>query len=143
MTSEIIRLGQGLTVSFYLDAAQTDGQFTFFKVTIEPGAKVPAAHYHENFDETIFVLKGQLSLQVDDELLLLNAGECKFISRGRIHSFKNESDSVVEVTAYANPGVLTANYFKDLLDVLKQGGPELPVEVKAVMNRYGLMPVAS
>ena len=139
---EVINLSPGLQIHFYLDGADTDDQFTMFKVVIQPQAKVPAAHYHENFDETLYGLKGVLNLMVDDENIQLGPGDHYFIKRGKVHSFFNNSDEVVEFLAFANPGVFTARYFKDLLVILNAGGPPDPAQLKSVMMRYGLVPVA-
>ncbi|MFC7524110.1 cupin domain-containing protein [Parapedobacter sp. GCM10030251] len=141
--SEIIELGNGVEIHFCLDAGDTNAQFTLFKVVVHPNAKVPAAHYHENFDETLYGLKGSLTLTVDDETLRLNPGDCCFIKRGRVHSFHNDTSEPAEMLAYANPGVFTAHYFKDLLQVLNAGGPPDMARMKQIMLQYGLVPVAN
>ena len=141
--SEIIDLGNGIEIHFCLDAADTNDQFTLFKVVIHPNAKVPAAHYHDNFDETLYGLKGTLSLTVDDQILKLSPNDHYFIKRGRIHGFTNDTTETVEILAYANPGVFTANYFKDLLGVMKAGSPPDLSKMKSIMLEYGLVPVTS
>lgn len=143
MTNEVINLGNGLEIHFCLDASDTGAQFTMFKVVIHPHAKVPAAHYHDNFDETLYGLKGRLTLTVDDHVLELAPGDHYFIKRGRVHSFTNNTHEVVEILAFANPGVFTANYFKDVLGVLKAGGPPDMGKLKAIMLQHGLVPVAN
>lgn len=143
MTNEVIDLGNGLEIHFCLDASDTGAQFTMFKVVIHPNAKVPAAHYHDNFDETLFGLKGTLTLTVDDHVMELHPGDYYFIKRGRIHSFTNSTDQIVEILAYANPGVFTSNYFKDILSVLKAGGPPDMARLKEIMIQHGLVPVAN
>ena len=140
---EIINLGNGLEIHFCLDATDTNAQFTMFKVVIHPNAKVPAAHYHENFDETIYGLKGSLTLSVDDQIITLGPGDFHFVKRGRVHNFINQTDETVEVLAFANPGVLTANYFKDLLGIFEAGGPPDMGKLKSIMLEYGLVPVVS
>ncbi|WP_177196929.1 cupin domain-containing protein [Dyadobacter koreensis] len=142
-TSEIINLGIGLEIHFCLDAADTNAQFTMFKVVIHPNAKVPAAHYHENFDETIYGLKGSLTLIVDDQIITLGPGDYQFINRGSVHNLINQTDEIVEILAFANPGIFTANYFKDLLGVLKVGGPPDKAKLNSIMLQYGLIPVSS
>ncbi|MET0463396.1 MAG: cupin domain-containing protein [Chitinophagaceae bacterium] len=141
--TEVIDLGNGLEIHFCLDAMDTNGQFTMFRVVIHPHAKVPSAHYHDNFDETIYGLKGTLTLTVDDVTIQLQPGDHHFIKRGRIHSFTNESSETVEILAFANPGVFTANYFKDLLSVLRAGGPPDMARLKDIMRQYGLVAVAN
>ena len=83
-TSEIINFDIGIEIHFCLDAADTNAQFAMFKVVIHPNAKVPAAHYHENFDETIYGLKGSLTLTVDDHIITLDPGDYHFIKRGQM-----------------------------------------------------------
>ncbi|WP_460639857.1 cupin domain-containing protein [Larkinella harenae] len=141
--SEVINLGNGLEVHFCLDASDTNAQFTLFKVVIHPNAKVPAAHYHDNFDETLYGIKGSLTLTVDDQILQLNPGDHYFIKRGRIHSFTNNTSETVEILAFANPGVFTSNYFKDLLGIMRAGGPPDMGKIKKIMLEYGLVPVAN
>lgn len=140
---EIINLGNGLEIHFCLDATDTNAQFTMFKVVIHPNAKVPVAHYHENFDETIYGLKGSLTLTVDDQIITLGPGDFHFVKRGRVHNFINQTDETVEVLAFANPGVLTANYFKDLLGIFQAAGPPDMGKLKSIMLEYGLVPVVS
>lgn len=141
--SEVINLGNGLEIHFCLDAADTNAQFTLFKCVIHPNAKVPAAHYHDNFDETLYGLKGSLTLSVDDQVVQLGPGDHYFIKRGRVHSFYNNTDETVEILAYANPGVFTSNYFKDILGIISAGGPPDMGRLKEVMLQYGLVPVAN
>jgi len=141
--TEIIKLGNGLEIHFCLDAPDTASQFTMFRVVIHPDAKVPAAHYHENFDETLYGLRGVLTLSVDDEQIQLRPGDHYFIKRGKIHSFRNHTNQTVEILAFANPGVFTANYFKDLSGIVNAGGPPDINRMKAVMLQYGLIPVAN
>lgn len=138
----IIHLGNGLEIHFCLDAQETNHQFTLFKVVIHPEAKVPAAHYHDNFDETLYGLKGALTLMVDDETIILNPGDHYFIKRGRVHAFTNRTSETVEILAFANPGLFTAQYFKDLLGVMQAGGPPDMDQLKSIMRAYGLVPVA-
>ena len=142
-SSEIINLGNGLEIHFCLDAADTNAQFTLFKCLIHPNTKVPAAHYHDNFDETLYGLKGSLTLSVDDQVVQLGPGDHYFIKRGRVHGFYNQTDETVEILAYANPGVFTSNYFKDILGIISPGSPPDMARLKEVMLQYGLVPVVN
>ena len=140
--NEIIDLGPGLEIHYCLDAADTDSQFTMFKVIVHPDAKVPAAHYHDNFDETFMGIRGSLTVRVDEEQFQLVPGEHRFIKRGQVHGFHNETDETVEFLAFAVPGIFTANYFRDLRTVLTAGGPPDKAKLKEVMLSHGLIPSA-
>ena len=39
-----------------------------FEFLVPVGAKVPLPHYHESFDETIYVLEGIMTFTVDGKL---------------------------------------------------------------------------
>lgn len=54
---EIIRVGQ-IEIRFRLDAPRTAGAFTMFEFGVPVAARVPVAHYHEAFDETLYGLDG-------------------------------------------------------------------------------------
>ena len=65
---EVIKFG-GFEVHFCLEASDTKGQLTMFKCVINAGAKIPVPHYHENFDETVYGLKGIATYTVDGKQL--------------------------------------------------------------------------
>ncbi|QHV99436.1 cupin domain-containing protein [Spirosoma endbachense] len=140
--TEIIRLGAGLEIHILLDTLDTNRQFTLFKVIVEPAAKVPAAHYHDQFDETIYGLKGLLTLTIDGKTIELAPGECCFVPKGAVHRFENKTAESVELLAYAQSGVFGATYFRELAEVINVGGPPDAGKLKAIMLSYGLVPVS-
>lgn len=138
---EIITISTGLEIHCYLDVNDTNRQLSLFKAVIHPNAKVPAAHYHDHFDETIYCLKGTIALSVDGKAFEMSVGECYFIPRGAVHKFENKSEETVEVLCFANPGVFGADYFKDIAAVINAGGSPDMMKIKEVMLSHGLVPV--
>ncbi|MBD2705232.1 cupin domain-containing protein [Spirosoma sp. BT702] len=138
--TEII-LGGGLAIYFYLEAEDTNQQLTMFKVVIHPNARVPAAHYHQHFDETIYCLKGLIHFTIDGNPVELRAGDYYFIPRGTPHGFVNKTQETVEMLCYVTPGVFSSAYFKEIAAVLNAGGPPDMQQLKAIMLRHGLVPV--
>ena len=55
MTSETIRMG-GLELRFLQTKDETAGSLDAFEMTVQPNARMPVAHYHESWDETIYGL---------------------------------------------------------------------------------------
>lgn len=53
MKDEIIRVGQ-IGIRFLLEAAETNGSVAMFEFTLPAGAKMPQAHSHKDYDETIY-----------------------------------------------------------------------------------------
>ena len=138
---EIIKFG-GMEVHFCLDANDTKGSLTMFKCVISPGAKIAAAHYHENFDETVYGLKGIATYTVDGRTIELGASDSLFIPRGAIHSFANKTNETIEFLCVANPGVFGPDFFKDMADIINAGGPPDMEKLKKTMLHHGLVPVA-
>jgi quercetin dioxygenase-like cupin family protein len=54
---ELIRMG-GLELRFLQSKESTEGSLDFFEMTVQPGARVPVAHYHQSWDETVYGLSG-------------------------------------------------------------------------------------
>ncbi|WP_461082833.1 cupin domain-containing protein [Spirosoma flavus] len=102
-----------------------------FKVVIHPNARVPAAHYHQHFDETIYGNPVELA-----------AGDYYFIPRGTPQGFVNKTQETVEMLCYVTPGVFGSTYFKEIAAVLNAGGPPDMQQLKAIIFRHGLVPVA-
>jgi len=130
-----------IEVQFCLDANDTNGQMTVFECRIRPGAKVPVPHYHEAFDETVYVLEGTGVFNLGGVDVELSAGESGFVPRGVPHGFVNKADSLLRFLAIVTPGVFGESYFIEIAEVLNAGGPPDVPKLMAVMARHGLVPV--
>ncbi|MGP5407560.1 cupin domain-containing protein [Psychrobacter celer] len=68
--------------------------FGLHLVRVEPGDETTQHHYHEESDEFIYVLSGELSLRYGDKTYPLSAGDfVGFPAYGAAHSMRNDSDS--------------------------------------------------
>jgi len=138
---EVIKFG-GMEVHYCLDANDTRSKLTMFKCVISAGAKIAAAHYHENFDETVYGLKGVATYTVDGKTIELHPGDSLFIPRGAVHAFANKSNETIEFLCYCSPGLMGPDYFKDIAEIINAGGPPDMAKLKQVMLNHGLVPVA-
>jgi quercetin dioxygenase-like cupin family protein len=132
-----------IEIQFYLDASDTNGAMTMFECRIAPGAKVPVPHYHEHFDETVFMLEGIGNFILGDQQLELHPGQAAFIPRGVVHGFINKTGNMMRFLSTATPGIFGPEYFQEIAAVLNAGGPPNMQALIAVMTRHGLKPVAS
>lgn len=139
MKSETINAGQ-ITIDFLLEAADTNGSAAMFEFTVPVGAKVPIAHYHENFDETIYGLAGVMTFTVEGKEVDIASGETCFIPRGAIHGFNNLRQEDAKALAVITPALLGPNYFKEVADILNAGGPPDLEKLKLVTAKHGLIP---
>lgn len=85
--------------------AESNGQL----VKIAKGTGELVWHTHNNEDELFIVFKGQLTLQLRDENIVLNAGEMYVVPKGVEHCPKAEPDThfmMIEPASTAHTGEL-------------------------------------
>ena len=140
MKKETIKAGQ-LTIDFLLEAADTNGTAAMFEFTVPSGARVPAPHYHEHFDETIYGVEGIMTFAVDDKAIDIGPGETLFIPRGVVHGFDNLKQETAKALAVITPALLGPDYFKEIAAIINAGGPPDVEKLKATMTKHGLIPV--
>ncbi|WP_083606139.1 cupin domain-containing protein [Psychrobacter sp. Cmf 22.2] len=69
-------------------------KFGLHLVRVEPGDETTQHHYHEESDEFVYVLSGQLLLHYGEECYQLAAGDfVGFPAHGAAHSMINDSDT--------------------------------------------------
>lgn len=137
--AETITIG-GIALRFLQSKEETDGSVDIFEMTLQPNARMPVPHYHESWDETIYGLSGVSTWRVDGRDHQVSPGESVFIKRGVVHGFRNATQEPTTCLCILSPGVLGPAYFKDVAGLLSGGSPD-PAAMKAIMLRYGLIPV--
>lgn len=69
-------------------------KFGLHLVRVKAGDETTTHHYHEESDEFIYMLSGELSLRYGDEHYQLRAGDfVGFPAHGAAHSMRNDSDA--------------------------------------------------
>ena len=139
-TNEEINLGQ-LTIRFLLEGAASGGSVAVFEFDVPAGARVPIAHSHDGYEETIYGLEGVLTWTVEGAVTDVAVGEVLCIPRGAVHYFENTHDSDATALAIVTPSILGPEYFQELADLVRAAaGPPDPAAMGAVMARHGLTP---
>ena len=139
--SEEIRIGQ-MAIRFLLEGEASGGSVAIFEFDVPAAARVPAAHSHDGYEETIYGLEGVLSWTLDGERNEVGPGEVLFIPRGAVHRFDNEQEVDAKMLAIVSPGILGPDYFREMAAVIEAatGGPPDPAALAEVMRRHGLTP---
>jgi quercetin dioxygenase-like cupin family protein len=139
--SEEIRIGQ-LAIRFLLEGEASGGSVAVFEFDVPAAARVPIAHSHDGYEETIYGLEGVLSWTVDGEQTDVGRGEVMCIPRGAVHRFDNDHEVDATMLAIVSPGLLSPDYFREIAAVIKGAtdGPPDPVALAQVMRRHGLTP---
>lgn len=91
----VIQPGQGLVASYTpgrwivlkLLSAATGGSVMLFEEIIPAGTK-STFHRHRDSDEVAYVIDGELTFKIGDEVTVGGAGSCAFMPRGMPHAWK-------------------------------------------------------
>jgi quercetin dioxygenase-like cupin family protein len=139
--NEEIKIG-GLAIRFLLEGKTSGGSVAMFEFDVAAGARVPIAHSHDAYEETIYGLAGVLTFTVDGRKVEIGPGEALCIPRGAIHRFDNFHSADATMLAIVTPGVLGPDYFREIAAVIEAtaGGPPNPSAIADVMRRHGLTP---
>ncbi len=136
--AETIQIGP-LLLRFLSDKHETQGSLDLFEMTVPPGGQMPVAHYHRDWDETVYGLEGIITFIVDGSLHAIGPGDTLFIRRGIVHGFDNRSGAPAKCLSTLTPGVLGPEYFRELADLVAAGSPD-ETKVREIMHRHGLVP---
>jgi quercetin dioxygenase-like cupin family protein len=136
-----VSIGQ-LAIRFLLEGEASSGSVALFEFDVPAAARVPIAHSHDGYEETIYGLEGVLTWTVDGEQTDVGPGEVLCIPRGVVHRFDNDHKVDAKMLAIISPGILSPNYFREMAAVIKAAtdGPPDPAALAEVMRRHGLTP---
>lgn len=141
-TPETIQLGP-LQIRFLVDPATVNQSVAMFEVVVPAGAKVPTAHSHIAYDETIYGLEGTCTFTVSGREYAVDTGATVFIPRGAVHHFVNRGSERVRFLAVVTPGILGPAYFREIAAAIPAGGPPDLKRIGEIMQRHGLQPASA
>ena len=90
-TPEEIKVGE-VRIRFLVEGSQAGGSVAVFEAVVPTGARVPVAHSHDGYEETIYALQGTLVWTVEGHEYEVGPGEVLCIPRGAVHQFANLGD---------------------------------------------------
>jgi quercetin dioxygenase-like cupin family protein len=136
-----VSIGQ-LAIRFLLEGEASGGSVAVFEFDVPVAARVPIAHSHGGYEETIYGLEGVLTWTVDGEQTEIGPGEVLCIPRGVVHRFDNDHEVDAKMLAIVSPGILSLDYFREMAAVIEAAtdGPPDPAALAEVMGRHGLIP---
>src|ERR1700757_1893945 len=111
--SNEVRIGS-LRLNFLIDASAKNGRRAMFEMTVPEQAKVPAAHYHRDFEEVWYGLGGTLTVTVDGVAHRLQSGDAVFVPRGAVHRFDNLDAGDARALITLTPAVAGKKYFEEI-----------------------------
>ena len=87
----------------HLRSAQSNGAVSVVELFASPEFAGPPLHHHD-FDETFYVLEGEMTIQLGDALRTAGPGELAFAPRGAHHTLANLSGAPARYLLICNPG---------------------------------------
>jgi mannose-6-phosphate isomerase-like protein (cupin superfamily) len=85
-----------------LRAEQTSDQVSVIENRVPARWGGPPLHHHD-FDEAFYVLEGELTFQLGDEVFTRTAGELAFAPRNVAHTYANHSDAAARALLVCTP----------------------------------------
>jgi mannose-6-phosphate isomerase-like protein (cupin superfamily) len=135
---ERIQLGPVL-MRILEDGGTTDHRLGIGEITIPPHTTGPPQHRHARHDEGFYVVSGTARFTVRTSTFEAHAKTLVMIPPGVPHTFANAGDEPAVLLNTFTPD-LYVQYFRDLRDVIANGGELTPAATIEVMARYATVP---
>ena len=122
----------GRPTTFKLLSDQTDGSVAVFEEVVPPGMGTPL-HIHPISDEVIYLLAGEFTFKIGDQVTKGGAGTCVFIPHGTPHGWRNTGGMVGKAVYTFAP----ADNAKVLRSCATSMSRSLPLPLKPLWNMAG------
>ena len=99
MKAVVVRSGEGHrvgNVEFLARSADTP-RFNLAVIEIQPHRGGPPIHAHTAEDDSFYILEGELTFTVEDEVVAAGPGTFVLVPPGLQHTFRNDGDTVVRM----------------------------------------------
>lgn len=126
--------GPGDVYTFLVTGTESGGAYFAMEAVVPPGGG-PPPHVHRNEDETFYVVEGECSIRLDDEIVTAGAGDFVNIPRGRVHCFRNEGTAPMRMILTFTPSGIE-KFFEETLERALDPTAPPPDNVDEVAARY-------
>jgi quercetin dioxygenase-like cupin family protein len=134
----------GDTYRILISGKQTGGAFATIDMLIPPGGG-PGPHAHVSFQESFYVIDGELEVKSEESSYIAETGSFVTIPKGGIiHCFKNKTDKTVHLLCTVIPSGLEEMFiemgkavpFGEFLPP-PQMDPEMQKKMQAIAEKHG------
>ena len=130
------RFGMGAPGRFAdvkLVGGETDASIMMFEETVPAGTK-SLLHLHHDSDEVAWVLEGEITFMIGDDVSVGGPGTCAFFPRNVRHAWKNTGSQTGRVLFLYTPAS-AGGYVEELMR--RGGAPMNDDERRELRERYG------
>ena len=122
----------GTLFTYLVTGAESGG--SYFTVIVDVGPEAgPPPHIHHLEEEQFYVLEGQLTYSVGDQVFQVNTGDFIHIPRGTVHSFKNGPKPSRLLATFSPAGI--EGFFREIGDRVDDRLKSPPPVTEAVIAR--------
>ncbi len=143
--SIVLGPGEGKTVSamsneitYKAVSEETGGAYALIEYKVGPEFAGNPRSIQRNRETALYVLEGELTVQVGDQIVKAPAGAFIQVPRGTVFAFSKEGPKPARFLALYSPGGFE-KYFEELPAVIeKHGYPPPPDVMSELVGKYGL-----
>ncbi|HYB69765.1 MAG TPA: cupin domain-containing protein [Candidatus Bathyarchaeia archaeon] len=110
---------------------ETDESVMLFEETMPAGTR-SLFHLHRDSDEVAWVLAGEMTFKIGDEVSVGGPGTCAFLPRNVLHAWKNSGSETARVVFLYTPAA-AGGYVEELLN---RPDPMNDAERQELRERY-------
>ncbi len=103
-------VGSHITVK--LTSEDTGGVYAMTEEITPPQQGGAPPHVHDQENEVLYVLEGEVEFLLGEETIPAGAGSCVYAPRGTVHAFKNVGTSPSRVLVVYSPGGFEKFFFE-------------------------------
>ena len=129
----ILDMAPGRFSALKLLAGATADSIMLFEETAPPGAET-TFHLHKDSDEVAYVLAGEVTMKIGDEVTVGSTGSCAFFPRNVPHAWKNTGSETARILFLYTPAK-AGGFFEE--QVGRQLGDFNGADANAVRQRHG------
>lgn len=134
----------GNTYRILTSGDDTNGEYAMIEMLVPPGGG-PGPHAHAGFNETFYVIEGEVEVRSEAGIYIATKGAFINIPKGGVvHAFKNKTDKIAQLLCTVVPAGLE-KFFEEIGEPLEHGQIKPPramdaayiKQLQEVAARYG------
>jgi len=122
-----------------LPSEQTVNRLSITTYELPPGFPGPPPHKHAVFEHAWYVLEGELTVQLGNDISVLSKGGFVYIPKQVVHAFANSGNGVAEVLVVDTPGGFE-KYYDDLQAAFGNGEKIDQQIIRDIQLKYDTYP---
>jgi quercetin dioxygenase-like cupin family protein len=131
----------GETLTFRECAADTNGGYLAFDMTLSVGGHVPGAHVHPAQEERFEIVSGTMEFRLNGKKIVAGPGGTVVVPPGARHKFANGGDEEVQVRVTVTPALKMEDLLENTIALAAEGktnrkGMPKPIHLALFVREY-------